>query len=340
MGGAAPPSPPPALVEFNAGMLNVTNGRAEADHRRGRIVVDRTGNTRFRIRWLIRPALTTDWTINCGVDEYELVRLPECKDARAYRLKHRSDRSKDKYIWMQEVKESTDEEVVRKFNSALAPGRGRSTGASGSSSSAGSAAGASSSSSSSSSAPLATPATGITRPATADPRELLRSILAQAAGATPNTASLSRNVELDLLRAALAGQLTSGHVAISLEDVFNTQQVMQSLPEAALERLAQHLPPGEQDKSKVAAHLRSPQFKNALARFGSALERSYLPVMAALGLRPRGDDFGVAGFLESIQQSANPTAAAATANNADSGSSSSSGADSSDMSDGKKNSPN
>ncbi len=68
------------------------------------------------------------------------------------------------------------------------------------------------------------------------------------------------------------------------------------------ESLLQYLPPDQRQPSDLALHLRSPQFRQSLARLTALLNsENFGNVMGSLGL-PIDKGFGVDAFLEAIEQ--------------------------------------
>ncbi len=127
---------------------------------------------------------------------------------------------------------------------------------------------------------------------------------APAAASSSNSASLAAS--LNRLAASLLAQQQAAQQASnspSLTEILDPERLIPLVESDSklAESLLQYLPPEQRQPQDLKTHLRSPQFRQALARMSALLNsENFGHVMGSLGL-PIGAGFGVDALLEAIE---------------------------------------
>jgi len=113
---AAQAAPTPHL-SFKAGLVELKDGTATPDKRRGTVRL-LTVDQLLHLQWLTRPgdAVEIDLLLFAGSASWSVVE--QCKDGRVYALKYK-DSSKRQLFWMQEPAAEKDGELSERINALI-----------------------------------------------------------------------------------------------------------------------------------------------------------------------------------------------------------------------------
>ncbi|KAF5834463.1 hypothetical protein DUNSADRAFT_8819 [Dunaliella salina] len=139
----------------------------------------------------------------------------------------------------------------------------------------------------------------------ADMAALLRSALASAGEPSQGGAQDSNALAASLM-AQMAGKGTKRmrvDEGPGLHEVLQPEVVLPLLQNpGSLQALAEHLPEEHRTMEQLIATLQSPQFRQQVALFGTAIQTGQLDTLHQFGLQTKG--FSTADFLEAIQEQA------------------------------------
>ena len=113
---AAQAAPSPHL-SFKAGLVELKDGTATADKRRGTVRL-LSQDSLLHLQWLTRPgdAVEVDLLLFAGSATWS--KVDDCKDGRVYTLRFK-DSSKKQLFWMQEASADKDGEISERINQLI-----------------------------------------------------------------------------------------------------------------------------------------------------------------------------------------------------------------------------
>ena len=113
---AAQAAPVPHL-SFKAGLVELRDGTAQPDKRRGTVRLLSVEQL-LHLQWLTRPgeAVEVDLLLLAGSASW--VKVDECRDGRVFALKYK-DSSKRQLFWMQEPAADKDAELSERINQLI-----------------------------------------------------------------------------------------------------------------------------------------------------------------------------------------------------------------------------
>ncbi|KAL6754291.1 adhesion molecule [Haematococcus lacustris] len=315
------------LCEFRAGKLASRDNVLSADPRKGLLRVALSDDGLTHVQWFERDgtaarASPEDSSVVFS-DECELQQIPG--QARCLVLRFPADPSRDAFFWLQGGKAEDDQALLDRFNAATA-GRLLLPAAAPAATAATTAAAAAPDGQKRAAAATptrsqATPAAGSAAgqlAGAAPPRRpeatqaaalaaLLSSALATGGAGPRPTTDPSQLAHALMAQLARQQQGQQGRRRLGLDEGPGLHEVLRPellapllrLP-GVLEQCAPHLPEEHRSMEQLVAVAHSPQFRQQLATFSSALQTGQLD-LAQFGLQAEG--FSVADFLEAIQRS-------------------------------------
>lgn len=268
------------LLEFSAGMCNLSGTTVTADNRRGKVIVKHGDDGLLRLYWHLRPSNNKVLDVVLFPRGPNWEHVPECKDGRVYLLRFPSTNRK-LFFWLQEVDEKKDEEIAKTMKDLIAnpppaPEGQDLMGMLNQGGSSGSGSGAATSAS---------------------------------AARTTNSGSGSGASSNSSARAAAAAPMPR---PTSLHSVLNPGRgvpVIESMladekDAKELDALLEYLPGGLQSRDELKHALRTPALQQTLRRFDGLLQSAqFMSIMQSFGLRVTGD-LGVDAFLAAIAEQA------------------------------------
>ena len=114
---AAAQSAPAPLLSFKAGVVELKDGTASPDKRRGtvRLLIQ---EQLLHLQWLTRPGESVEHDLLLFAGSATWSAVEECKDGRVYCLKYK-DSSKRQLFWMQEPSADKDGEISERINQLI-----------------------------------------------------------------------------------------------------------------------------------------------------------------------------------------------------------------------------
>uniref|UniRef100_H2ZD03 Uncharacterized protein n=1 Tax=Ciona savignyi TaxID=51511 RepID=H2ZD03_CIOSA len=298
------------LVEFRAGKMFLKGTTVSPDKRKGQVYVYQADDNLMHFCWKDRTSGRVEDDLIIFPDDCELKKVAQCKTGRVFLLTFKSS-SRKLFFWMQEPKADKDDEYCKKVNDSLnnppQPGQGSGGGSAdlggmdnniqdllnnmdqqqllqlmaggglGNLISPGKTAGRSRSSRNPAAAAASPRSTSITTPqrATETP-----ATPAAPAAATPNTCSSAGCTTEPVARYSISDGNSKARTQDTTSSSKHTFQVQ--------ERLKPFLPEGQEFSSteqELRDTVRSPQLRQAISSFGSALASGQLaPLLAQFGL--------------------------------------------------------
>lgn len=269
---------------FNAGRCNYDNvtRKVTSDPCRGKIEVKKgMGDNTIDFSWSERNARSTSLTRKIiPTQGTEWKRCSDCKDGRVYILQ--IPQADPLFFWMQEVEESTDEEMAKKINEVIGGG--------------------------------AAPTVNLDNNqvnAFAQAFQQMGNSNANASGA-PSQANPLQAMQQQMMQ-QMQEQLRNDP---DIQDVFPSDrcedivEIICSEPEN-MAALTSHLPPREDGQpltqQDILEHISSPEFRGACNRLGAVFRSGEAaPLYSEMGLENNNMQVGVQAFLEAINNRFGP----------------------------------
>ena len=113
---AAQAAPTPHL-SFKAGLVDVKEGTATPDKRRGTVRL-LSQDQLLHLQWLTRPGDSVELDLLLFTGSATWSRVEECKDGRVYSLKY-ADSSRKQLFWMQEAAADKDTDISDRINQLI-----------------------------------------------------------------------------------------------------------------------------------------------------------------------------------------------------------------------------
>ena len=113
---AAAAAPTPHL-SFKAGLVELKDGTATPDKRRGTVRL-LTQESLLHLQWLTRPGDSVEVDLLLFAGSADWSKVDDCKDGRVYALKYK-DSSKKQLFWMQEPLADKDAELSERINQLI-----------------------------------------------------------------------------------------------------------------------------------------------------------------------------------------------------------------------------
>jgi len=275
------------VCTFFAGRCNYdpATKNVSADPRRGKVEVKKAmGDNTIDFEWSERNSRNASLTRKIIPSFGEWKKCDDCKDGRVYILQ--IPQADPLFFWMQEVEETTDEEVAKKINEALG-------------------------------------VAGTTEPAVQlDNNELsaFAQAFQQSSGSTNNAAPAPGQQQMNGFQMMQQQMMQQMQEQLrndpDLQDVYPAErcqdvlEIIASEPEN-LEALRSHLPPNENGEplsmEEILEHIQSPEFRAACNRLGAVFRSGEAaPLYSEMGLNTANMRVGVLAFLEAINETFGP----------------------------------
>eukprot|EP00732_Lithocolla_globosa_P001887 Lithocolla_globosa_v1_NODE_1074_length_2895_cov_15.340845.p2 type:complete len:369 gc:universal NODE_1074_length_2895_cov_15.340845:1694-2800(+) len=310
------------LVEFKAGRMFMEGTTVKPDKRKGLVYMEQGDDSLMHFCWKDRTTGAVEEDLILFPVDAEFKHVPQCKTGRVYLLKF-SSTDRKLFFWLQEPKDTKDEENCQKVNNLInnPPTPGSSAdpleglggginreqlmqwlaqGAAGQ----GSPSPAATTTTTTTATTTTTTTTTTTASTTATTSTAAATTSVDTATAMDTSSDTTGPVSLETLKSVLANITPTSN--IDLSNILTVGAVSSLLKNKDLcKELFPFLPPNhEHTASEIEDVIKSPQFKEACQTLNAALQQGQLEtLLVQLGLDPvvGGAQGGLEAFLAAIQ---------------------------------------